>query len=356
MDQLAIINNKYSPPLLKKIRERLFHWIRLTGRPVVKVYNGYGGNGEIVVYGHVLRISPLPRKKYRRNIWTNTLALLRLFIVKPIPGARVHLSYEGQLIENTAEKDGFFRFQWKPAIMPAPGWHKIEVYLADGVVKKYYGEVKGIGEIYIPYSRQYGIISDIDDTFLISHSSNLRKRLFVLFTENAYTRMPFEGVVKHYQSLSYAGTIENEPNPFFYVSSSEWNLYDYINDFSAKNKLPKGIYLLNQMKSFSQIWKTGQNNHSTKFMRISRVLEAFPNQDFILLGDDSQQDPFIYASIVEHFRDQIKAVYLRNVFEKNMEKVKEAIAKMEAAQIPVCHFKHSEDAIKHSAKLGLFNV
>ncbi len=354
MDQSTVINNKYSPPLLKKIRERLFRWIRLTNRPVVKIYNGYGGNGEIVVYGHVLILSPLPRKKYRRNIWTNTLALIRLFIIKPVPGAKVRLLYNGQVIENIAGNDGFFKFQWEPATMPAPGWHKIEVYLAEGVVKKYYGEIKGIGEIYVPYIHQYAIISDIDDTFLISHSSNLRKRLFVLLTENAYTRMPFEGVVKHYQSLAYAGTIEKEPNPFFYVSSSEWNLYDYINDFSAKNELPKGIYLLNQMKTFSQIWQTGQNNHSAKFMRISRILEAFPKQGFILLGDDSQQDPFIYASIVEHFHEQVKAVYLRNVFEKNMEKVKEAIIKIEALQIPVCHFKHSADAIKHSAGIGLF--
>ncbi len=159
--------------------------------------------------------------------------------------------------------------------MPAPGWHKVEVYLAEGVVKKYYGTVKGEGEIYVPHIRQYAIISDIDDTFLISHSSNLRKRLFVLLTENAYSRKPFEGVVKHYQSLALAGTTTEETNPFFYVSSSEWNLYDYIKDFSKKNELPKGIYLLSQMKKLSQAWKTGQNRHGTKFARIVRILKRF---------------------------------------------------------------------------------
>ncbi|MBO9570977.1 MAG: DUF2183 domain-containing protein, partial [Chitinophagaceae bacterium] len=307
MDESTVINNNYSLPFFKRIREMLFRWIRLTNRPVVKVYHGYGGNGEMVVFGHVLSLSPLPRKKYRQNIWTNTFALIRLFMVKPIAGARVQLLYEGNIIENTAESDGFFRLQWKPAVMPVPGWHKVEVSLAEGVVKKYYGEIKGVGEIYVPHIRQYAIISDIDDTFLISHSANLRKRLFVLLTENAYSRKPFEGVVKHYQALAYAATITDEPNPFFYVSSSEWNLYDYINDFSVKNKLPKGIYLLNQLKRISQAWKTGQNNHATKFMRIVRILEAFPKQQFILLGDDSQQDPFIYAQVVEHFTKQVKA-------------------------------------------------
>jgi phosphatidate phosphatase APP1 len=353
MDESVIIDNNYSPPFIKRLKERLFRWIRLTNRPRVKVYHGYGGDGELVVFGHVLKVSPLPRKRYRQNIWTNTFALIRLFMVKPIANAKVQLKFQGETVEKETQSDGFFRFEWRPHKMPGPGWHRVEVYLAEGVVKKYYGTVRGEGELYVPHVKQYAIISDIDDTFLISHSSNLRKRLFVLLTENAYSRRPFEGVVKHYQALALAGTVHHEPNPFFFVSSSEWNLYDYIREFSAKNHLPKGVYLLNQLKQLSESWKTGQNRHGTKFFRITRILEAFPAQDFILLGDDSQQDPVIYASVVEHFRDQIKAVYLRNVFHKNMKEVKESIARIEAAGVPVCHFEHSHEALKHSSTIGL---
>jgi phosphatidate phosphatase APP1 len=220
-------------------------------------------------------------------------------------------------------------------------------------VKEYHGTVKGHGEIYVPHVNQYAIISDIDDTFPISYSSNLRKRLYVLLTENAYTRQPFEGVVKHYQALAHAGTEPAEPNPFFYVSSSEWNLYDYIREFSKKNGLPKGIYLLSQLKRLSEAWKTGQNRHGAKFFKIIRILEAYPAQDFILLGDDSQQDPVIYASVVEHFREQVKAVYLRNVHRHNEKEVQKAIERIEAQGIPVCHFKHSADALEHSHRIGL---
>ncbi|MBL7699727.1 MAG: DUF2183 domain-containing protein [Chitinophagaceae bacterium] len=329
--------------------------MRLTNRPVVKVYHGYGGNGEIVVLGHVLKTSPLPRVKYRRNFWTNTLALIRLFIVKPIPKAKVSLTFRGQTIEQTTDDDGFFRFQWAVDTMPAPGWHKVNVVLAEGVVQRYHGTVAGEGSIYVPHSGQYAIISDIDDTFLISHSSDLRKRLFVLLTENAYSRKPFDGVVKHYQALAYAGSKSGEPNPFFYVSSSEWNLYDYIREFCKKNELPEGIFLLNKLKRVSQAWKTGQNRHKTKFFRISRILEAFPAQDFILLGDDSQQDPEIYAALTEHFPGQVKAVYLRNVFHKNEVVVKAAVERIEAAGIPVCRFVHSADALAHSHAIGLIS-
>lgn len=352
MDESTITNNNYSPPFIKKWREKLFRLFRLTNRPVVKVYHGYGANGQLVIMGHVLRLSPVARKKFRKNIWTNSFALVRLFMVRTIPAAKLSLHFQGETVEQIAEQDGFFRFQWTPSSMPGPGWHKVDVFLAEGVVKKYYGIVKGRGELYVPHVKQYAIISDIDDTFLISHSSNLRKRLFVLLTENAHSRKPFDGVVKHYQALAQAATIPGEPNPFFYISSSEWNLYDYIRNFSMKNGLPKGIYLLNQIKPLSQAWKTGHNKHGTKFFRMARIMEAFPSRGFILLGDDSQQDPVIYASIVEHFPDKVKAVYLRNVFQKNMKIVKEAIGRIESAGIPVCHFVHSRDALAHSQQLA----
>ena len=115
-------------------------------------------------------------------------------------------------------------------------------------------------------------------------------------------------MVNHYQLLANTGASRNTHNLFFYVSSSEWNLYDYIFEFTKNNKLPKGIYLLNQLKTFRQVFKTGQNNHKTKFMRISRIMETYPDQKFILLGDDSQEDPNINSAIVEHFPQNIYAV------------------------------------------------
>jgi phosphatidate phosphatase APP1 len=63
-------------------------------------------------------------------------------------------------------------------------------------------------------------------------------------------------VVNHYQLLATSGQITNNSNPFFYVSGSEWNLYDFIVEFFRINNLPKGVFLLNQLKAFSQFWKS----------------------------------------------------------------------------------------------------
>lgn len=335
----------------KTWRDRWLGWLKLTGRVTVRVYRGYGRDGQLQLFGHVLELGPIPPKRYSRNIIRNFFGLIRLFIVRAKPNAQVTLTWQGKVIRATTAADGFFHFQWTPEAPTDAGWHEVRVdhtASADGAVL-----ASASGSIFIPHRTQYGCISDIDDTFLISHSSRLGKRLFVLFTHNARTRKPFDGVVEHYRMLSYAGSHEDTPNPFFYVSSSEWNLFDYITEFTRTHKLPHGVFLLSQMKHWYQLLKTGQNKHGTKFTRITRILESYPNMRFVLLGDDSQEDPNIYEAVVKHFRKQIICVYLRHVSKKNHHHVMEVADRIETAGVHCCYFKHSEEAIAHSLRIGL---
>ena len=336
---------------LQKIKERIFYVLRLTNSPAIKLYQGFGNATHCFIYGHVLSLGPMPRKKYRQVFLLNTLAVLRLFIVRPIAGAVVQIEWEGKVLESITEADGFFKFEWQPVTPTPPGNYSIEAWL----INKTNGSriTSSSANITVPHVNQFAFISDIDDTFLISHSSNLRKRLFVLLTENARSRKPFDGVVNHYNLLSMAGAAEKTCNAFFYVSSSEWNLYEYIREFARLHQLPDGVYLLNQLKRFNQVFKTGQNNHKTKFMRIVRILEAFPQQVFILLGDDSQEDPNIYASIVEHFPRQIFCVYIRMVNQQPKEAVQLKLKEIENAGLPYCYFKHSAEAVIHSKIIGI---
>ena len=333
----------------KNVWTVLMNWLGLTNQVTIKVYHGYGHSENLTIYGHVFRFSPLPRRKYRKSFIRNTLALLRLFMVKPYGGLQLTMEWESETFQTTTDTDGFFKFDWKDKPPLPQGWHEVEV-------KAWKGDrsiTSAKGSVYVPFNTQYGFISDIDDTFLISHSSNLRKRLFVLFTQNARSRKPFEGVVRHYQLLAESNTTPDAPNPFFFVSSSEWNLYEYIHEFTLVNNIPRGVFLLNQLKRFSQLLKTGQNHHQTKFTRIVRILENYPRQRFILLGDSSQQDPYIYEAIVSHFPKQIHAVYIRDVYAKNHQKAADVLYKIEAKGVPCCFFKHSEEAILHSKKIGL---
>lgn len=334
---------------MMRLKEWLLNKLYITRKPVVKVYNGYGDADLLLVYGHVLKQSPLPRRKFRKNFWSNSMALLRLFLVEPYRRVPIRLEWQGQVMEAVTDVDGFFKFEWQSPERPAEGWHSVRVTISGGKHKGVCGE----GRILVPHSTKYIFISDIDDTFLISHSSNLRKRLYVLLTKNARTRRPFDGVVRHYQLLAHADTTLDAPNPFFYVSSSEWNLYDYIREFKRSYGIPEGVYLLSQLKQGAGLLRTGQTKHSGKFVRIVRVLKEFPDQTFILLGDDTQQDPEIYEKVVEGFPGRIACVYLRHVGKRKKPEVEERAARMRKMGVEVCYFTKSDEAIAHSERWGL---
>ena len=337
--------------ILKKIKRKVFFLLRLNHHPVIKIYHGFGNKEKIIVLGHVLRLSPYPRVTYRKNWLINLFSILRLFMVVPYSNAKINIEWEGDFYPTQTEKDGFFRFEISPVNPPQEGWNPVSVYLLE---EKYEGKnIVGIGSIYIPSASQNGFVSDIDDTFLISYSARLKRRIYTLFTKNAHSRKPFEGVVNHYKLLANSGQEGKNSNPFFYVSGSEWNLYDFLVEFGLKNELPKGVFLLSQLKDLKGIFSSGQKGLRTKFFRIVRIVEAYPHLKFILLGDDSQEDPEIYLSIVSHFPNKILAVYLRNIHEKNADKVNSIISEIESNGVSCCYFKHSADAILHSKKIGL---
>jgi len=344
-------NKEKEISLTKKIKRKLFFLVRLNHHPVIKVYNGYGNDKKIIVLGQVLKLSPYPRKTFRTNWVINLFSTLRLFMVIPFSHAKISIECQGNVYFTKVEEDGFFRLEIFTNMPAIKGWQKVLVKLEE---EKYFSrQIKSEGEIYIPYPSQHAFISDIDDTFLISHSVKLRKKLYALFTKNAHSRKPFEGVVNHYRLLASAGQVNGNANPFFYVSGSEWNLYDLILEFSQSNHLPKGIFLLSAIKGITQFWKSGSNNLLTKFARIVRIIEAFPHLHFVLMGDDSQMDAEIYTSVVTHFPGKIFAVYMRQVGNTKRNETETKIREMESLSVNCCYFKHSAEAIIHSKTIGL---
>ena len=347
------MDSKQKISLKGKVLHYFLTALRLTDQPVVKVYRGFGTANRLLIFGHVFRRSALPRKKYRDRNLVNLLAVIRLFLVRPYPQASVRVRVGEQIVQIETDADGYFRIDLPIQTPLSPGWHPVQAQLVSQTLTPETILAEGEGQVLIPHPTQLICISDIDDTFLISHSATIAKRLLVLLIENAHSRMPFEGVVAHYQLLAEAHSGPTATNPFFYVSSSEWNLYDYILEFSRKNELPDGVYLLSPLKRLSEVLKTGRGRHHTKFDRIKQIIDTYPNQQFILLGDDSQQDPIIYESVVQQFPGHIRAVYIRQVHAEHKARTETLLAKIEARGVPCCYFVHSANARQHSVDLGL---
>lgn len=319
----------------------------------LKIYQGYGHTHHLVVYGHLLSGKQAVRERFTHNVLYNIKHLIHLFRIHPIPNATIRLQHGNQQMETQTQLDGFFEFHWQSNEELAAGYHSITVsYLDEN--KRIVAEVSG--KLYIPHSVQIGIISDIDDTILISYSSRMLKRLRVLFTRQPRSRKTFSDIVRYFNLLSVSHTTAQQPNPFFYVSSSEWNLYDDLTEFFAHNQLPAGVLLLNKIKQWHQLGATGLTQHHNKQVRIERIMRMFPKQRFILYGDNSQHDPDIYVSIAQAFPQNVIALYIRCVNPHKKSATVQTLSQLTDSTIHTLVFNHTQEAMLHSAAIGLLSA
>jgi len=197
-----------------------------------------------------------------------------------------------------------------------------------------------------PSDHPIGVISDIDDTILVSKATQLGEKLWLSISKNAYTRRPFPGISKFYKGLTNGGE-----NPVFYVSSSDWNLNELIKDFLRFRKIPKGPLLLQDLHiSLKNIWKSGGGSHAHKGEKILFLFKLYPKMKFILVGDSGQHDPELYAEAIEDFPDRVLAVYIRII--KGMDEDRKKLLDRFQDQVLVAYVKNTDEAIAHAKSHG----
>lgn len=319
-------------------------------KPILKLYRGYANDQELIVMGHVFKPTTKEDYDFEKKNLKNAKSVIRMFRIKTQKNASVYLEHNGLKIHTKTLDDGYFKFCIPLTRDLAYGWneYKVSMFFEEK-------EIVEKGSYIRPHEGSLGFISDIDDTFLVSHTRNAFKKLYILLFRNVNDRKIFEDVVPHYQALSSAGReSDQEKNAFFYVSSSEWNLYRFITKFAELHELPKAVLLLKDIKtSLTDFFLTGRGDHDHKFEKIKHILEFYPHLKYVLLGDDSQHDPFLYEDICKIFPITIKAVYIRQTGNHKKQKAIEAVANMESMGVDTCYFKDSKDAMDHSKRIGI---
>ena len=275
-------------------------------------YRSIANRNRVIISGHAYEkykvIDALPHHGRRRNLKQT----IRRFHAKPLKWTAVEISVNGTFHKVRTNKEGYFTCELDHQLTE-PGWYPYELFLKRNN-KRFRGEFHLIDE------HNTGVISDIDDTVLISHSTRMFRKLKLLLFRNAHTRKPIPLIRKMYAHLLELNHAE-EPRDFFYVSNSEWNLYDFLYDFFKVNELPKGIFFLQNLKrGIKDLMGSGKNNHNHKLSSIDFLLRFYPNKLFILVGDNGQQDMDIYYDIASRNPERIKGVIIRKVHYLKREK------------------------------------
>ncbi|RYF82912.1 MAG: DUF2183 domain-containing protein, partial [Chitinophagaceae bacterium] len=207
-----------------------------------------------------------------------------------------------------------------------------------------------------PLDAEFGIISDIDDTIIKTGATNIIKLAQTSIFHNSRTRLPFTGTTAFFRSL-LLGKNGKRNNPFFYVSSSPWNLYDMLMDYLDVQKLPHGPILLRDIGISSEHFM-GKDHMAHKMHEIENILLTYPTLPFVLIGDSGQEDPVIYREVVRKFPGRIKAIYIRDVDLPERARIAVSIAdELKASgEVEMLLVENSLKAAEHAAKIGLIEA
>jgi phosphatidate phosphatase APP1 len=164
---------------------------------------------------------------------------------------------------------------------------------------------------------------------------------------NAYTRLPFEGVGAFYGALQ-RGPDGRAENPIFYVSSSPWNIYDVLEDFLDVHGVPEGPLFL---KDWSPSVLGKHRGHKLGIIRT--LLGTYPDLPFVLIGDSGEEDPEIYSQVVREHPGRVRAVYIRDVTSAERDaEVKTIAREMRNVGVEMVPVPDSASAAEHAASAG----
>ena len=249
----------------------------------------------VVLQGRVLEGEPLAPADPRARRWRNVVDFLRRIESDEVPHARLRASLGKATQDVRADGEGYFRVELP--VRCRAGWHDVSLQLRDDP------RVQARGRIIVPSAKaRFAVVSDIDDTVVHTGAQKKLRMLVSLALSNAHTRKPLAGVAAFYRAL-HAGV-----NPVFYVSKSPWNLYVPLVEYLRKQGLPEGPLFLRNLGL--------RMPREHKARAIAELFAAYPRLPFVLIGDSGEDDPEVYAALVQRHPRRVLAIYIRSVNRK----------------------------------------
>lgn len=303
----------------------------LSRRPIrVEPFFGYRSRDRLVLSARALRsrapkFDPRPRLKAMRTI-------ISQFTSREVAGLPVRLTMRGphgRIVECDAATngEGYVHFdlpldphmdlpprpEWESAML---SWHNKE------------GRQAITAQVLVPgRDSELAVISDIDDTIIETGITggwyNVVRNWRRLFAQLPHERIMVPHAKSFYGELA-GGTDHLDvgarghlsrpatKRPFFYVSSSPWNLFNYLVAFKRTKGLPVGPLFLRDW-GFNRETLGSASHGAHKRTAIDAIFAMYPDMRFALIGDDTQGDLPAFAHTVEQNPGRVAGVFLRTV-------------------------------------------
>ncbi|HEY0167532.1 MAG TPA: App1 family protein [Jatrophihabitans sp.] len=328
--------------------ERRAAWLLLRlGWPVrVHPFSGFGTGGWALLGGRVLVEAPPRVGDARSSRWAVLRSNLLPFLSVEVPGARVRVTLGEREVMARADREGYLQVRLEDLHLP-PGRHQVTLTPVRPAGKP------ALGVVHVPDpAADVAVVSDVDDTIVdsgIAHGLGATLRTMLLQEQS--TRVPLTGAPELYRALAQGtpGTVER---PFFYLSTSPWNLVGYLQGFLTRHRFPDGPLVLTDWgPGADSLLRVSSRTHKLSTLR--QLAQALPHSRFVLIGDSGQQDPAIYADFCAEHPGRVLAVYIRRAGTAGDQRVEQAERLLDEAGVPFVLAEDTDAMLRHAVELGL---
>ena len=270
-------------------------------------YTGYGAPGWVRVMGRVLLSrpgegdtqthGPEPAAEGSRRS-RKPVRGWRSFGTVAVNDAVVEIEAGGQRCELRTDRGGFV-----DAVVEAdlpPGWQTVRIHSAGA------DPAEAPVRIVDP-SVTFGVVSDIDDTVMVTALPRPLLAAWNTFVLDEHARAAVPGMAVLYERLATA----HPGSPVLYLSTGAWNVAPALTRFLSRHLYPAGPLLLTDWGPQKDRWFRSGQEHKRATLR--RLSAEFPQIKWLLIGDDGQHDPELYAEFARSHPDNVAAVAIRRL-------------------------------------------
>ncbi|MFZ0529272.1 MAG: phosphatase domain-containing protein [Propionicimonas sp.] len=263
-------------------------------------YTGYGTSAKIRVLGRVVLVPPWSRTVIGRA--TEELMKrrgFRNFVSVSCVRAPAVITVGGQEFPVVTDRGGYIDHRIRDHGLPA-GWQQVEVRSQHSAA--------AVAAVHVVDDEvTFGIVSDVDDTIISTMLPRPMIAAWNSFIRDESARQAVPGMAQLYTRL----LAEHPGSPVVYVSTGAWNTHGFLTRFLMRHAFPPGAIILTDWGPTNTGWfRSGMAHKAETLLLLAR---DFPNISWLLVGDDGQHDPTIYANFARVAPERVRAIAIRQL-------------------------------------------
>jgi phosphatidate phosphatase APP1 len=270
----------------------------------ILVYNAYGNAHHIFIQGRMEEKKNFSEAQEDDNWFQNLWRTLRQVKGKEIKNRTIFALINGEKFQTQGDDEGYFEFDIITQHALQTGYKKIALNI-EGNSDASETEVTIIGS-----EPLVGIISDFDDTIIVSNVTNKIELGYNTVFKNYKQRTVVPTMLERFEKILEQNP-KDAPSTLFILSGSPQQLFFAVEDFLTFHHFPKHILILKKAHGDNKDPLTDQFAYKTQ--KIERLINLYPTMQWVMFGDSGERDVEVYQFIKKKYPSKVSAYYIRDV-------------------------------------------